>query len=138
MLVYLIPGQEKKEKKIQQTERIGIINNEEDINNNKISFLRYGHNLKKGEEKELETEVKQIIKNIYINPERIEGYLGANMVNFLQTKQGKNIFLAILVENHKGKNVQEFGKESFNAFLHIFANLIAILLSEEKDKMMKI
>ena len=132
--VYLIPGQEKKEKKIQETERIGIIKTKEDIDNKNISYLRYGHNLTEGEEKELENELKQIIKNIYMNPEYVEGYLGINMINYFNTKQGRNKFFELLMENHKGRIVQEFGNASFNAFMHIFTSIVAIVLPEENEK----
>ena len=135
--VYIIPGQKKEiviDNKISKSSKIGIINNEEDSLRKRISiFLHEGYKLSEANNKDLEKDLKRIMKKIYENKEKICPDENSFIVSSLLTKQGRNIFLKILINNHSDKT-KEFSNASFDSFYSIFCNIIAIISDSEKKE----
>ena len=72
---------------------------------------------------------------IYKNSGKIDDDEIKSILNILQKKEGRYVFLRVLNEAHSDNKVQEFGKDSFNACLELFTNVLLITSnSEEKEE----
>ena len=96
-------------------------------------FLHEGYKLSEANNKDLEKDLKRIMKKIYENKEKICPDENSFIVSSLLTKQGRNIFLKILINNHSDKT-KEFSNASFDSFYSIFCNIIAIISDSEKKE----
>ena len=132
--IYAIPGQEIKNPTKKKSSKITIINDEENNTKNKINkFIYYGYDLSEVD-KDLESDLNILLRNIYNNLGRIEEDEKKTIINYLKTRQGRNIFLRILMENHSNKKVEEFGNESFYDFLIIFKNVLLFTSNSEEEE----
>ena len=84
--------------------------------------------------KDLEVDLNIQMEDLYKGEEIITEDKLSSIIKKLKTKQGRNIFLKILINNHSDKGIREFRDDSFNAFEEIFTKVLSLIpVPEEKD-----